>query len=610
MMTKEQQTIVKHKNGSAFVVAGPGTGKTHVLCTRAQHLLKNNVNPKKILLLTFSKAAALNMKARLAKQFDIIDVQCLTTHAFCRRMIMEHWSVLGFTEKPQVDIKWCNEKLTNLITQVSTKHKVTKSQLRQVVYEKINGGRMIGNRQLQVATDEVIKSHQRDKLRQNVIDYHDMLNLIIQLFRKHPDVLEMVGQSIQHLLVDEVQDMKKHEYQFLYYLAKNAKSSVFVGDKKQCIFKFRGANPGALNKLRRYLNPVVYHLTESFRVPKQMLLLVNAIGADINNDPKLTSNRKGFVPCFFCSADNDEQADFVVREIGRLLKKGVPANEIAILGRTRRNLTLFSHVLKMNGIERVVVGNASEDETLRVLKALIRITKWMAFIDKDEVPAQFPVKALTILLENIGLPDVVQKKLHSAICDRGWHSLKVPRKEFGDTHYRKVLTLRTAVEKAATLNPESGTQILIDAIRPFMGDKYGKREKLGISCDLSTTKIAMRGVKTWCDVLGNMLPTTTRSDLGVELVTCHGAKGKEWKYVFVINVVEGEFPFYFNKKTKLDEERRLFYVAVSRASRQLFIIQSPVNKNSYARGSQKYPSAFTKESTFVSDYGLMLREVM
>jgi DNA helicase-2/ATP-dependent DNA helicase PcrA len=546
MMTKEQQIIVTHKNGSAFVVAGPGTGKTHVLCTRAQHLLENNVNPKKILLLTFSKAAALNMKARLAKQFDICDVQCVTTHAFCRRIVMEYWSVLGFTEKPQVDIKLCKERLTNLITTVSTKRKVTKSKLCQVVNEEITGKRdsMIDSRRLQEATDEVIKRHQRGKQLHNVIDYQDMLNLVIQLFKEHPDVLEMVGQSIQHLLVDEVQDMKETEYQLLCYISKNAKSSVFVGDKKQCIFKFRGANRGALNKLGRYLKPVVYHLTESFRVPKQMLPLVNAIGADINNDPKLTSNRKGFVPCFFYSSDNDEQADFVMREIGRLLKKGVPANEIAILGRTRRNLILLAHVLKMNGIERVVVGNASEDEAVRVLKALMRITKWMALTllqDKDEVPTPVPAKALTILLENIGLPDVaVQQELHSAICDRGWHSLKAPRKEFRDTHYCKVLVLRKAVEKAATLNPESGTQILIDAIRPFMGDKYGKREKLGIACDFSAVKIAMRGVKTWCDVHSNMLPTTTRSDLGVELVTCHGAKGKEWKYVFVINMVEGE----------------------------------------------------------------------
>jgi DNA helicase-2/ATP-dependent DNA helicase PcrA len=613
MMTKEQQNIVTHGKGSAFVVAGPGTGKTHVLCTRVQHLVERKADPERILLLTFSNAAALDMKTRLVKQFDISGVQCSTTHAFGLSIVMEHWSVLGFTVQPSVNIKLRNERLATWITKVATKRKVTESELRQLVRAKINGvrDRMIDSRRLQEAADEVIKSYQRGKQTNNVIDYQDMLNLSIQLFKKQPDVLVEIRRSIQHLLVDEVQDMTERECQFLYFLGRKAKSSVFVGDKKQCIFKFRGANPMALNKLEKRLKPVVYHLTESFRVPMQMLPLVNAIGADINNDPELTSNRKGFVPRFFCSADNDQQSDFVVREIRRLLEKGVSADEIGILGHTRRSLTLLAHALKMNGIERVLKYSTSNGGPVKVLKALMRITKWMALIEKDEVPAPVPAKALTILLENIGLPDVVQQELYSAICNKGWHSLKAPRKEFGDTHYRKILVLRKAVEKAATLNlnPESGTQILIDALRPFMGDKYGKREKLDIACDLSAVKIAMRGVRTWCDVHSNMLPTTTRSDLGVELVTCHGAKGKEWKYVFVINVVEGEFPFYFNNQTKLKEERHLFYVAASRASKQLFIVQSPVNKNSYARGSKKWPSDLKKESTFIRDYGLMLRDV-
>ncbi len=543
---------------------------------------------------------------------NIDDVRCSTTHAMGLSIIMEYWRDLGFSDYPTVQLKQLAKQLAFIVKKVAAESKVDAKKLGEAVYTATKDGKnscqIEQGKGLSKSVAEVLRRYQNSKLRKNRVDYVDMLDLSTQLLKSRPDIRKRVGASIDHLLVDEVQDMTEKECQLLFYLAKQAKSAVLVGDKKQNIYSFRGANPRCLRKLEKHLKPVVYHLTESFRVPSQMLPLVNAIGAAINDDPKLTSHGKGFKPCFFRSANNDEQADFVVREIQKLLAKGVPEVEIAVVGRTRRSLILLKSALNMCGIETFEDYCCSKGEPVKVLKALILIAKWKARCPKRGKHPFKPVNALLRVLESSGLTERIQQELNRAICDEGWDRLHVPIKQ-DKKRYRNILALRRAVEAAATLSPESGVQLLIDAIKPFMGNRFGKSEKLIVVRDFSMVKLAMRGYKTWPNVMVKKLPVTY-SDAGVELSTCHGAKGREWQYVFLINFINGEFPFYFKKEeVKLEEERRLFYVAASRPSRKLFIIESPVCKNNYGRGSQKYMTNLESESTFVADYGSELKVV-
>jgi DNA helicase-2/ATP-dependent DNA helicase PcrA len=578
-----------------------------------RHLLNSGVFAEKITVLTFSKAAALNMAHRLEKQFDVGGVECLTTHAFGLKIIMDHWLDLGFSACPKVMIKQSGRQLGFIIKKVAASNKVDFKKLLNDAKAANKDGKSgqagQGKGIMSKSVAEVLMRYQKSKLRKNWVDFADMLDLPTQLLKDNPDILKKVGLGIAHLLVDEVQDMKDKECQLLYYLAKHSKSAVLVGDKKQNIYKFRGADPSCLRKLEKYLKPVEYHLTESFRLPFKMLALVNAIGADINDDPKLTSSRQGYSPQFFRSANNDEQSEFIVRKVQSLLARGVMANEIAILGRTRRHLIMVKNALTQNGIASVETYCGSKGLPVKLLKALIWIAKWKAKAPKRGKHPFKPVNALTRVLKTSGLPKLTQEVLHEAICDEGWDLLHAPKKEHGDTVYRKILALRRAVAAAATLCPESGVQLLIDAIKPFLANKFGKNEKLIVVRDYSLIKTAVRGCMTWADVRVKELPVTYNNS-GVELSTCHGAKGREWRYVFMINVVDGEFPFYFKEvDVKLDEELRLFYVAVSRSSKQLFIIESPVHKNNYAKGSKKYPTNLELKSTFVADYGSKLKSI-
>jgi len=432
MLTIEQKKIINHKRGPAVVTAGPGTGKTHMLCHRVRHLTNTGVSTEEIVLLTFSTAAARNMAERLKGQFNIDTVVCSTTHAFGLRIIMDYWPELGFTAKPKVKAKLLNKRLAFIVKKVAAQNKMPYKKLQNAVYRATKEGKSSSQIKLDPglskAITEVLNRYKNGKLRKNWVDFADMLNLPTQLLKDNPNIMKKVGANILHLLVDEVQDFCEKECQLIYYLAKYAKSAVLVGDTKQSIYGFRGASPKCLRKLIKYLKPIAYQLTISFRVPQQTLGLVNAIGADINDDPKLTSNRQGFIARFFCSANNDEQSDFLIREITKLLARGVPAEEIAILGRTRRSLILLKNALTKNGIEAVERYGEAKEKPVKVLKALMLIAKWKARAPKQGKHRFTPVNALTRVLKYSGLPEKVQQELLNVVCSDGWDSLSVPKK--------------------------------------------------------------------------------------------------------------------------------------------------------------------------------------
>ena len=194
----------------------------------------------------------------------------------------------------------------------------------------------------------------------------------------------------------------------------------------------------------------------------------------------------------------------------------------------------------------------------------------------------------------------------------GWDSLTVAKKTGGSERlYRGIKNLKEVVIKASGLEPEAGTQLIIDAVSPFIRHRFGK-ETAFIKRDLAKTTVLMRVYNIWSKVDLNDIPLAY-STSGISLSTIHGAKGQEWKYVFLINVVEKYLPFYFMGKTDLDEERRMFYVAITMASEKLYIIHSPVidtkfpSKGKPKRGKQGL--VFDEESTFITSYKNHMKRV-
>lgn len=391
-----------------------------------------------------------------------------------------------------------------------------------------------------------------------------------------------------------------------------------VGDPKQAIYKFRGSDLTCWHKLedllsKRFGSKLRYYcLTKSFRVPEQATGLVNAVAADINDDLPLISDRQGFVPRLFKAESNDQQSAFVAKVIKKLLAKKVDPEEIAILGRTRKTLYSMKSHLSHLGIAAVEDYRKSRATTEKVLRALIRITKHFARNLNNPETSIPPENSWYRLVNYLGLPEEIGDCVYDNVYvnGQGWGAFTVPKKIGGSERlYRGIKNLKETVVKAAALEPEAGTQLLIDALSRFIHHRFGKETAL-IKRDLSETTITMRAYNSWTEIDLNTIPLVY-SKSGVQLHTIHGAKGKEWKYVFLINVVDKYLPFYFNGKSDLDEERRLYYVAITRASERVTIIHSPVIGTSFPakrkttkgdpkRGKQV--EVLKKVSPFISSY--------
>lgn len=261
----------------------------------------------------------------------------------------------------------------------------------------------------------------------------------------------------------------------------------------------------------------------------------------------------------------------------------------------------------MHNIDAVESYRHSDNAAEDVLKSLILITKWQAKAPSRGPHPFKPMKALSRVLAMSGLSDELQQRLINQVGDQGWDGLRVPKKP-SEKHYRNILALRKGVIAAAVLVPEAGIQLLIDTLKPMLTNMCDKKEKPIICRDFSFIKTATRGCQSWSDVVIKDLPVAYQSQ-GIELTTAHGAKGREWQYVFLINFVEKEFPFACNfGAMKLNEERRLFFVAASRTSQKLTIVQSPFSKIVYNKGSMRHAN-LNEESSFITDYGSHLKRL-
>jgi DNA helicase-2/ATP-dependent DNA helicase PcrA len=580
-LTNEQWLAINDPSTHKFINAGPGTGKTTTLCGAIAHLTQKGEKPGGILSITFSKAAADNMSQRLAQMS--IDIKCWTLHAWGLNLINKHGSKLGFTSKAKV----------------------------------------AGQRKSVDPLQSAIKI--------NTVNYDDMIELPIKLLKEFPEVRNALQKQVKHLLVDEVQDLSEKQIHLLYLLSREVQSTLMVGDKKQRIFSFQGACGDSVEKLKSKLKPVEHYLTETHRVPKKMLGLVNAVARDINSEaPPLKSNVYGSRPVLYLAKSNQQQASFIAKQTQMLIKQGVPSSQIVIIGRTNRSLIFLKDTLEMQGIMFNKEDRPSRDESIKLLRRVFILAKALKRcqvnasdkrVHRSNRPSKLKPsgkefgwkkksgfskpKTLNNLLIQFGVKKSSRQNIINKVCQEGWHEFRLPLSVDGRVMSERIRKLGKNIQKASTLAPEKGTQLLIDSLKPLISSLY-KKDKLAILTDYKNIKLLLRDYATWNEVDFNDLLQQFYSNVsfdknGIELITAHKAKGREWSHVFLINMVEGEFPQIIDPK--MDEEICVFYVAITRASQKLYVVVSPVHRNIYGKQKHgKWVSHFEKISPFVENY--------
>jgi DNA helicase-2/ATP-dependent DNA helicase PcrA len=585
-MNKEQLRIVEHLEGTLLVVAGPGTGKTEVMIQRIVYLVKEiKASPEDILVLTFSKDTQASFVKRLQANPSTKDyyqrISVHTFESFGLTQISDKYASFGFKEKPKlVD----NNLLAQIIDQIATKHKVCKKALTAATNDARFGNRMRRKnkermrqtpKHLVLHAKKVLAIYKAQKQQLNRVDYEDMLSLWLDHAKTKSSNL-----PYKYLLVDELQDINHNQKRLIRQLAKRMKSSVLVGDRKQNIYGFRGAIPKHWQDLVKDLNPVKRKLSQSYRLSKQSLPFINALGSQINDDPPLCSDRDGLKPTLYRCKSADQQYRIIAKKIQSLLDKGVDINEIACLGRLKTHLSQLKNYLDSCGID-VIESYRDEDlkATIDVLQAMIRLVKWRAVPASPLGPKRRD--DLAMLMNFVGV-DMPMDQIYDNIKEVGFEKFKVPKME--KAQKKIVKALRKVIDNAATTCPEKGLIFLVKWLSSVVRKKYPDEHRF-MSADLRRISIIARRFNEWSEVQSEAF-TKRNYTSGVFLDTCNAAKGQEWKYVFVLHCVEGIFPIYHVKKDEkeaLDEELRLFYVTCTRHSHGLYLLEAPIrpirNKN-------------------------------
>jgi len=621
VLNESQLRAVFSTDGSYLLIAGAGSGKTRTLTYRTARLIELGYNPTSIVLLTFTRKAA---KEMLDRASALLDERCSkilggTFHSFSYLLLRQYGNILNldknFTILDQQDSIDILGMIRNELVSKNSRFP-QKDTLQKIYSYTLNTGTSIEDYLLKEyphfyhLTNEIEKlfiAYQNYKIENNVLDYDDLLKYTVLLLNSNDKIADNFLKSLSFIMIDEYQDTNHLQALITKALAKFNNNVMAVGDDSQSIYSFRGANFKNIMEFPQLFPKVqIIKLQENYRSPQEILDFSNEIIRNLKYKyPKvLHSNKKGKEkPAIIPTKNEQEQSEFIVNRILDLLDEGVNLNEIAVLIRS----AYFSYDLelelqkkkipfqKIGGIKFVEAAHIKD--VLAFLKTSVNIKDVLSF------------SRILTLLNGIG-----HKKANQIISVLNFDLLKNFDKNFPIskinklTNEEELFQLLTLLKNLAFDEESLAEKIqkVIIFYTPYFQSKfddYNKREKDFNS--LLTIASRYDDLQSFLSDLALDPPNSSIIDFEDEqkeknfltISTIHSAKGLEWEVVFIMNVVEGYFPSYYSLKNEeqLEEERRLFYVAVTRAKERLYITY-PMFINSNEMGSSfARPSTFLKE---------------
>lgn len=613
-LNNEQKSAVLHGEGPLLILAGAGSGKTSVLTTKIAYLIKErNVNPKNILAITFTNKAAKEMKTRV---IDIVgsigyDIQISTFHSFGLRIVKENYERLGFEKNFTIidsddSLTLIKKILKELNIDQSRynpkflKNQISSSKNEMVTPEKYQ---MLVNDDISEITHKVYKKYQDSLMRNNSLDFDDLLIMPIKLFNKYPEVLTSYQELFKYVFIDEYQDTNEAQYILSKMICDKHKNICVVGDDSQSIYSWRGANfKNILNFEKDYKDAKVILLEQNYRSTKNIL---NAANSVIKNNIKRkdknlwTENEEGEKIKYIRTNDEKDEASFVTKEIKKIREEGVSLSNIAVLYRTNAQSRTIEEAFLNSNIPYNIVG-AFAFYSRKEIKDLLAYLK-LIYNTKDDIS----------LLRVINYPKrgIGAKTLENLSMDAVLNGTSI----FDTIEKGKELEFKNIILEMKKLSESLSLTEMIDMVL----DKSGIREDLEsehtLEADIrlenleefkSISKVFEEesGVASLEDFLNEISLVTDvneqkNSDTPkVTLMTTHAVKGLEFDYVFVIGMEENIFPHVncIEENDGLEEERRLCYVAITRAKKKLYLINA-LKRTLFGKTNVNMPSRFIKE---------------
>ena len=613
-LNDRQKEAVLASDGPLLILAGAGSGKTSVLTTKVAYLIEEKgIDPRNIVAITFTNKAAKEMKERIIKLVGPkgYDIQISTFHSFGLRIIKENYERLGYEKNftiidsddsltvikkllkdMNIDTTRCNPKFV--------KNQISSAKNEMVTTEKYQS---LVNDEISDITYKVYKKYQETLLRNNSLDFDDLLIKPIELFSKHPDVLQQYQELFKYIFIDEYQDTNEAQYLLSKMISAKYKNICVVGDDSQSIYSWRGANfRNILNFEKDYKDAKVILLEQNYRSTKTILNAANnVIKNNVQKKDKnlWTENETGEKIKYVRAIDEKDEASFVTREIKNLKEQGVSLDDMAVLYRTNAQSRTIEEGFLNSNIPYRIVG-AFAFYSRKEIKDLLAYLK-LIYNTKDDVSLMriinYPKRGIGAkTIDNLSMDAVLNNSSMFEVIEKGKElEFKKMILEMKEKSESLILT-----ETIDMVLDKSGIKSDLEQERTLEADI--RLENLEEFKSITKTFEEESGIASLEDFLNEVSLVSDVNDQKnddahkVTLMTTHAVKGLEFKYVFVIGMEENIFPHVncIEGPEGLEEERRLCYVAITRAKKKLYLVNA-LKRMLFGRTSVNMPSRFIAE---------------
>lgn len=612
-LNDRQKEAVITTEGPLLVLAGAGSGKTRVLTTRIAYLVLDcGIHPSNILAITFTNKAAKEMKERVIQMLGPVaySIQISTFHSFGLLIMKENYQKLGYQNN--FTILDSDDSLTIIKKIMKDLDLDSKEYNPRAIRNRISGAKnelmdsyvyeRYANTDFEQKVVEVFRRYEQKLLNNNSLDFDDLLVLPITLFQKFPDVLKHYQERFQYILVDEYQDTNEAQYVLIKMLSAKYRNICVVGDNDQSIYSFRGANfRNILNFEKDYKNPLVIMLEENYRSTKSILSVANDIikhNKERKDKNLWTSNDDGAKVFYHRAHDEKEESYYVLNQVKKLIDSGVSRDEIAILYRTNAQSRNLEESFLRENIPYKVVGSFYFYNR-KEIKDLIAYLK-LIYNSSDDVSL---LRVINVPKRGIGLKSLENLTLRANHLGVSLYEAIESGKEG---------SFKQIIEKLKVLKESSSLTELVDLVLDLSGIKKELMNENSIESEvrlenLEEFKSITRSFEERNGIVSLeefLMEISLVSDIEehknnhdvVTLMTVHSAKGLEFDYVFLVGLEEGIFPHNncLFDESEIEEERRLCYVAVTRARKQLWLVNAR-SRMLYGNDSCNPPSRFLKE---------------
>ena len=595
MLSKQQKLAVEHANGPALVLAVPGAGKTTVLIHRTANLIKkHNINPRKILSITFSRSSANDMKNRFIESFPNLsgNIQFSTIHSFCFNLVREYSYMI-------------REKFTLI---EDSRNDLNKYNILRNLYSEINGSRITEDKlesllnligyieNMMITPDEYLKNNKSEiknfklifdnykefKKSKNLIDFDDMLSLSYDILKNNNKLLKKYQNLYKFIQLDEGQDTSKIQLEIIKLIAKPENNIFIVADDDQSIYGFRGAYPEGLFKFsKEYEEAKLFFMEQNYRSSKNIVSASNNLiqKNSIRFDKKIFTENNFIEPINIVKMSSlEEQYDFLINDL-----KEKSFENSSILYRNNISSIGLVDFLHRNNIPFIM-----KDRNLRFFNHWIigDIINFLEFAnDTSDINVYekiFYKKKGYISRKQINYARKLNKNL--CIFDR--------IKDFpgiSDFYKKNLNRLKLDFKKISNLEPYEAIEYIKYDLeyKDYLKDystKFGYTFR-GLLQILTYLSLISKGTKNLDELiyklndLEKLCKMSSNNKVGITLSTIHSAKGLEFNNVYIIDLIDGDLPsissiedFEAGKSESLEEERRLFYVAMTRAKYYLSLV--------------------------------------